>query len=605
MNKIRKLSDNTINRIAAGEVIERPSSVIKELVENSLDAGASKVEVILEGAGKNLIKIIDNGAGISKEDLPVAIRRHTTSKLSEDDIMNITSFGFRGEALPSIGSISRMEIISKTKMSDSAYEVRIEGGEASNIKPASLRDGTKITIKDLFFATPARLKFLRSDRAELASCVDIIKRMAVCNKEVEFILTHNDKNILTLKKSEKAEARIADVIGEEFMRNSMKISADRDNIKISGYASLPTYNKATSEDQYLYINKRPVKDKVLNSALRVAYQDYLAPGRFPIATIFIETNPYFVDVNVHPAKTEVRFRDTNLVRGILISAIKDALFKQSSRVSDTISEKAIESFAPQNFAYASTESANYKPGSSFSLPSHLTNTRQDDTQNHLNEAIFSAPPEIRHRENELRGEQEARQTEAFPMGSAIAQVSDTYIISKNLDSIVITDQHAAHERLTYEKLKRNIAQNSIQTQRLLMPEIVELACERRAAKMADKLEDFKALGLALENFSTKSVVVSEVPLLLADSNIKQLINDLADNLLEMDEEIALTELKEHILETYACHHSIRAGRSLSIMEMNGLLREMEAVNGSGQCNHGRPTHITLKLKDIEKLFGRT
>lgn len=609
MNKIRRLSETTINRIAAGEVIERPSSVIKELVENALDAGATKIEIILEQSGKNLIKIIDNGCGIFKEDLPEAIRRHTTSKLIEDDIMNITSFGFRGEALPSIASVSRMEIVSKPNMQDAAYSIRIEGGDVAAVKKASLSEGTKVTIQDLFFATPARLKFLRSDRAELAACLDVVKKISVSYPKVAFSLTHNDKQILDLSPSEDLKLRISDVLGEDFIRNSIELDIIRDGIKISGYTSLPTYNKATSEDQYLYINRRPVKDKVLTSAMRVGYQDYLASGRFAVATIFIEVSPHFVDVNVHPAKTEVRFRDVNLVRGILISSIKDSLFRQSGKVADTVSQKAIGSFTPSNFAYAESfpkPASAIRAGSSesFSLPRHITSTQDNQIHHNFTQAIMNSPPEVRNREEEVR-QQTEKGAELFPLGSAVAQVADTYIISQTLDAIIITDQHAAHERLTYEKLKKNLAKGNVPTQRLLMPEIIELDCEKRAAALADKAEELSRFGFVFENFSKKSIVVNEVPQVIADSNIKQLVSDMADNLLEIGEQTALDELQEHILETYACHNSIRAGRRLSIIEMNALLREMEATEGSGQCNHGRPTHITLKLKDIEKLFGRS
>ncbi|MGV2432480.1 MAG UNVERIFIED_CONTAM: DNA mismatch repair endonuclease MutL [Rickettsiaceae bacterium] len=598
MSIIRHLSETTINRIAAGEVVERPSSVVKELVENSLDAAATKIEIILEQAGKNLIEIIDNGSGIAKEDLLVAIQRHTTSKLKEDDIMNITSFGFRGEALPSIASVSRMEIISRTKNQDNAYRVYIEGGDASNVEVASLNHGTKITIRDLFFATPVRLKFLRSDKSELSASTDIIKRIAIAHPHCEFILSHNGRNLLNLPATDDTQQRIKDIVGDDFIRNSVNISSQREEIEIIGFASLPTYNKATSEDQFLFINNRPVKDKLLASALRVAYQDFLARDRFPIAVIFINTNPYFVDVNVHPAKTEVRFRDTNLMRGMLISSIKASLFQDGQKVSDTVGNKTLEAFAqgePRDYHMAESPPS-FKQQTYFPK---AVNTYSRPTIPSFSDAILSAAPQIRDFSSQIEPLRED-----FPLGSAIAQVSDTYIISQTKDSIIITDAHAAHERLTYEKLKSSIEQNGVKTQRLLMPEIVELPDERRANLLQEKAEELAKSGLIFENFSNKSVLVTEVPQIIADTNIGQLINDMADNLLEIGEEVALSSITEHILETYSCHHSIRSGRKLSIVEMNHLLREMESTPFSGQCNHGRPTYITLKLKDIEKLFGR-
>ncbi len=595
MSIIRLLSETTINKIAAGEVVERPSSVVKELVENALDAGADRVDVVLEQAGKNLIMVSDNGHGISQQDLPVAIQRHTTSKLNEDDIMNISSFGFRGEALPSIGSVSRMIIESRVKNAGDAYALSVEGGTISDVKLGSLISGTQVTIRDLFFATPARLKFLRSDKTELAACVDIMKKIAMANHSCSFTLSHNDKQLLKLRGNSDLNQRIIEILGDDFVRNSASISAQREEIEIVGLTSLPTYNRATSEDQYLFINNRPVKDKLLSAALRVAYQDYLARDRFPVAAIFINTNPYFVDVNVHPAKTEVRFRDSNLMRGLLISSIRDALGKVSHNVSDTISAKTIAAFTSEPSSsfhghFASPQQQSYRPyGAGYRENSYVP------------PPLFVPAPQMRiHDISEVTVEEKN-----FPLGAACAQLHETYIISQTQDSIIITDQHAAHERLTYEKLKTDMAKQDMPRQRLLIPEIIELPDAKRADKLAAKQGDLAKLGLSLEFFGEKSVIVNEIPQVIGDVNISQLIHDIADNLLELEEDASLNSIIEHVVETYACHHSIRAGKKLSVPEMNHLLREMEATPFSVQCNHGRPTYIELKLKDVEKLFGRS
>jgi DNA mismatch repair protein MutL len=601
MGKILHLSETTINRIAAGEVVERPSSVVKELVENALDAGATKIEIILEQAGKNLISVTDNGCGIDKDDLLVAIQRHTTSKLNEDDIMNISSFGFRGEALPSIGSVSRMEIISRTKSADSAYGVYVEGGATKDVKQALLNQGTKVSIRDLFFATPARLKFLRSDRSELSNSIDIVRKISMANPSCEFTLVHNDKNLLKLEPADDLKQRITDIIGEDFVRNSINLSAQREDIEIVGFTSLPTYNRATSEDQFLFINNRPVKDKLLNAALRVAYLDVLSRDRFPVSVIFINTDPYFVDVNVHPAKTEVRFRDSNLMRGLLISSIKDALYRDGGQVSDTVGTNILNSFTSDQPVNLENSEAN-RNFHRISMQPYMAST--PSYSNFFSKELFNTSPEVRSMQEE-RVPIETAAPSVFPLGAACAQLHETYIISQTPDSIIITDQHAAHERLTYEKLKAEIANGPVHTQRLLIPEIIELPDEKRGNLLLEKSSELAKYGLIIEVFSTKSVIVTEVPQIIGNSNIGQLINDIADDLLELGEDASLTMLMEHVLETYACHHSIRAGRKLSIVEMNHLLRDMESTAFSGQCNHGRPTYITLKLKDVEKLFGRT
>ena len=651
---IRQLSETTINRIAAGEVVERPASVVKELIENALDAGATRIDITLEQAGKNLIIVSDNGCGISKDDLSVAIQRHTTSKLNEDDIMNISSFGFRGEALPSIGSVSRMHITSKRLDAESGFVIAVEGGLVADVRAAAHGGGTEVSIRDLFFATPARLKFLRSDRSEYTACLDIVKKIAMAHPYCAFSLTHNEKLALKLRviednttslRGEQSStwqsqqntgeiatsplmaprndehygiARISEILGEDFIRNCAKVDAQREDISISGFVSLPTYNRATSEDQYLFINNRPVKDKLIASALKVAYLDFLARDRFPVAAIFITTDPHFVDVNVHPAKTEVRFRESQLMRGLLISSIKEALGRESHKVSDTTGEAMLGAFQSgaslrggqspswqsqqNNNEIATSPMAPRNDANGFMRPSMMMhdNSRNDYRREpqYYNPLIHTAP----HSKTEEPVEDISIQN--FPLGSAHTQLHETYIISQTADSIIITDQHAAHERLTYEKIKAQMASHEIPTQRILIPEIVELPDEKRADALRGKKHDLAKMGLVFEIFGEKSVIVNEIPQVIVDVNIAQLIHDIADNLIELGEDNALTSIIEHVTETYACHHSIRAGRKLSVHEMNHLLRQMEATPFSGQCNHGRPTYIELKLKDVERLFGR-
>lgn len=592
MNIIRKLSETTINRIAAGEVVERPASVVKELVENAIDAGATKIDIALEQAGKNSIIVSDNGFGISKDDLPLAIQRHTTSKLDENDIMDINSFGFRGEALPSIGSVSRMKIKSKHTDSAEAFSLDVHGGDIGSVQLVAHNNGTEVEIRDLFFATPARLKFLRSDRTEFASCVDIVKKLAMAHYNVSFSLFHNSKNVLKYHAANTNKDRIVEILGEEFTRNSAVVDASREDITIRGLVSIPTYNKATSEDQYLFINNRPVKDKVISSALKVAYQDFLARDRFPVAVIFIDINPHFVDVNVHPAKTEVRFRDVQLVRGLLIASIKDALSKESHKVSDTTGVVTLSSFVTE--IPQIRESLHSAPQMNFS-----NNYKRPVVHTPFNPLLYTAP--------HMKSEEEIDVSADIknPLGAACAQLHETYIISQTEDSIVITDQHAAHERLTYEKLKIEMAKKEMSMQKLLLPEVVTITDLKRIDALSLAKDKLSKLGLEFEIANDKEIVVYAIPQVIGDVNISQLINDITDDLLELGEDRSLSSIIEHVTETYSCHHSIRAGRKLSINEMNHLLREMEQTPFSGQCNHGRPTYIELKLKDIERLFGRS
>ncbi|MDG1436304.1 MAG: DNA mismatch repair endonuclease MutL [Rickettsiaceae bacterium] len=609
---IKLLSDSTINKISAGEVIERPSSVVKELVENSIDAGASKIEVILECAGKNLILIKDNGIGMSKDELELAVQRHATSKLDEDDLLNINSFGFRGEALPSIGAISKFTITSKKRGASDAYSLSIIGGKIEPTILTNGAEGTTIEVCDLFFATPARLKFLRTDRTELNASIQIMKKIAIAHPSISFSLVHDNKELIKVRckdseKDDNVRTRISEIIGSEFIENSAIVDFARDEIEIHGYVSLPTYNRASAEDQFLFINNRPVKDKVLNIALKVAYQDYLARDRHAVSALFIKVNPQFVDVNVHPAKTEVRFHDPNLIRSLVISSIRDALNNSSHRVANTPSETAINYM--QNTMQRNSFQEQRANGGGFQIPSSGHRASHSASPSFAPRADYLLMETMPHsRIEEENGapnnEETSKQAVSYPLGAAKAQLHGTYIISQTDDSIIITDQHAAHERIGYEQIKAQMEKNGLIKQRLLIPEIIELPDQARADILNDNKQKLSELGLTIEKFGEKSIIVSEMPSLVGDVNPTKLVSDLADYFAELGENIALSELIEHVTETYACHYAIRAGRKLKSEEMNGLLRQMEATPFSGQCNHGRQTYVELKLNDIEKLFGR-
>ena len=622
---IRILPSNLVNQIAAGEVIERPSSVIKELVENSIDAGATSVEVTLVDGGKSLIIVSDNGKGMTADELELAVERHATSKLPDDNLFNINFLGFRGEALPSISSVARLSIISRPKDADSAWKIEVNGGEKSKPVPASHPFGTRIEVRDLFYATPARLKFLKASTSETNACVDILTRIAMANPHISFYLKDGDKKKLSLN-AEQGELfdarlkRLSDVMGKEFGENSVLIDAFRENLHISGYVSLPTLNKANSLSQYLFVNNRPVRDKLLLGAIKGAYMDVLASNRYPMCALFFDIDPAYVDVNVHPAKAEVRFYDNALVRGLLVSAIRNALTVESRRSSNTLDINEFVRDTIPEFGVPRTETAQEQV-----LVHDIPETvelREHNPQPSLRPQGFNfqsavvAPsrrsqvelPELEHKFSVKVESPSAYENlptaESGPLGIPKAQFHNTYIISQTEDSIVIIDQHASHERIVMERMKANLQKNGrLASQMLLIPEVVDLDASAKE-RILSLTAELNQLGLVVEEFGTTAVIVREVPALIKDCDVKQLITDLAEEIAEWGGEYALTDKLHHICATFACHGSVRAGRALNFDEMNRLLRDMEKTDHSGQCNHGRPTYIELKLKDIEKLFNR-
>ena len=614
---IRILPDNLINQIAAGEVIERPASVVKELVENAIDAGAERIEIDLTGGGKNLIVITDDGKGMSAEELKLAVERHATSKLPEDDLFNIKHLGFRGEALPSIAAVSRMSITTREQGSENAWRMEINGGHKSDIVPAALSKGTRIEVRDLFFATPARLKFLKPDSSEAAQCVDIVNRIAMTNPHISFYLTSDGRRRISLNACsgnllDARLKRLGEVMGKEFAENSILIDASREHVRISGYSGLPTLNKANSLSQYLFVNSRPVRDKLLLGAIKGAYQDVLASNRYPLCALFIDVDPAYVDVNVHPAKAEVRFYDGGAVRGLLVGAIRHGLSLGDKAVADTLD---LSTFVHDNIPSFNPPSATAAKStqSTLSFAEEAYEMKMPEPRAHIpfspigvSRRVQNSLPEL-ERLYSIKTEEtppESTTEEIGPLGLAKAQFHDTYIISQAENSIIIIDQHAAHERIVMEKLKASLAaEHKVVTQMLLIPEIVDLSYNEKE-KILAQAENLAKLGLVVEEFGPQAVMVREIPALISDADIRKLTTDLAAEIAEWGGEFSLTEKLHHICATIACHGSVRAGRRLNIDEMNRLLRDMEKTEHSGQCNHGRPTYVELKISDIEKLFAR-
>ena len=590
---IRQLSDAAANRIAAGEVVERPSSAIKELVENSIDAGASRIDISYSDGGKTLIRVKDNGHGIAENQLMLALSRHATSKIDGTDLLNIHTFGFRGEALPSMGAVGRLTITSRIENVSMGATITVDGGVIHQVRPAPSSIGTIVELRNLFHATPARLKFLRTDRAESGAISDVIKRLAMSEPFIGFTLrdiTSGGKGRIIFRADPEAGdlfdamyGRLSKILGIDFAKNSFRVDAERDGMTLTGYASLPTYSRGSSVSQYIFVNGRPVKDKSLLSALRAAYSDFLHNGRYPLAALFVECDFERVDVNVHPAKAEVRFREPGIVRGLVISALRHALAEEGHRASSTVADATLGAFKKSEISNIST---NLRMNQSWS---------REMQNNNLDQVGFS----------ELQNNFSARQASietnndqiSNRLGAARAQVHENYIISQTADGIVIVDQHAAHERLVYEKLKNKMALNGVSSQTLLIPEIIELS-EQDSAVLMDLSADLSRFGLSIENFGGNSIVVRETPAILGEVNAKSLILDILDELKDWSESNLIKEKLDAILSRVACHGSIRSGRIMKGEEMNALLREMEITPHSGQCNHGRPTYVKLKLSDI-------
>ena len=581
---IRQLPPNLINRIAAGEVVERPASVVKELIENAIDAGATRIDVAANGGGLSLIRVADDGCGMDRDDLVLAVERQATSKLKNDDLSHILTLGFRGEALPSIAAVARLTIMSRARGAASAYEIAVDGGRKSELKPAAIGEGTRIEVRDLFYATPARLKFMKSERAETAAIADVVKRLALANPEIAFSLSTGDRATLRLEPCppgllDHGLPRLGRILGEEFIADALPVRAGRGSIAVEGFAGLPTLHRPNSLAQYLVVNGRPVRDKLLAGSVRGGYGDLVPNGRHPMLALFLTLPPDEVDVNVHPAKTELRFRDAQGVRALIVTALHDALGSAQHRATATLSQEALSRMTRsaggpiqgrQSFGFADRGQAPLAP--------------------------VAAPSAVTHVESE-------GDAVGYPLGAARAQVHDTFIIAETEHSFVIVDQHAAHERLVYERLKKAFANGGLSRQMLLIPEVVELDAEA-SERLAAASTELERLGLVVEAFGPSAVVVREVPALLRQSNIQGLMRDLADELAEGEGSLVVSERLDHVLSTMACHGSVRAGRRLNAAEMNALLRDMEETPFSGQCNHGRPTYVELKLADIEKMFQR-
>ncbi|ACM25629.1 DNA mismatch repair endonuclease MutL [Rhizobium rhizogenes] len=604
---IKQLSETLINQIAAGEVIERPASAAKELIENALDAGATRIEIATAGGGKALLRVSDNGSGMEQADLELAIKRHCTSKIS-DTLDDIRTLGFRGEALPSIGSVARLSIASRRVGSAGGAEIAVAGGKVLHLRPAAANPGTIVEVRDLFFATPARLKFLKTEKAEAAAITEVVKRMAIAFPQVRFVLSGSDRSTLEFPATgDDRLARMAQVLGKDFKDNAIELDAEREDVRLTGFAGVPTFNRGNSAHQYAFVNGRPVQDKLILSAIRGAYAETIPSGRYPIAVLSITLDPALLDVNVHPAKSDVRFRDPGLVRGLIVGAIREALAREGDRAATTGADGMLRAFTSgfQPGWRPSAPSAPWTPEASPSRPYQPAVTNGYSFRERPQAAFDGLTmPTARAESTPFVEPTQSEEPARFPLGAARAQLHENYIVAQTDDGLVIVDQHAAHERLVFEEMRKALHSKRLSSQVLLIPEIVDLPeedCDRLMV-FADELGE---LGLAIERFGPGAIAVRETPAMLGEVDAQGLIRQLADEIAEWDTASGLAAKLEYVAATMACHGSVRSGRRLRPEEMNALLRQMEATPGSGQCNHGRPTYIELKLSDIERLFGRS
>ena len=587
---IKQLSETAINQIAAGEVVERPASAIKELVENAIDAGATRIAIDYVDGGKSFIRVTDNGSGIRTEDLPLAMTRHATSKIDGSNLLDIQSFGFRGEALPSLGAVGKLNIMSRCGEADGA-ELQVNGGKLSAVRPVAMQPGTRVTLSDLFYATPARLKFLRSDRAEAKSISDTIRRLAMAEPSISFTLRDMATERIVLQvQAEQGDmfdalrGRLGQIMGNTFIENAITVDAEREGICLTGFAGLPTYSRGSAISQFLFVNGRPVRDKLLLGGLRGAYSDLLPRDRHPVVALFVECEPERVDVNVHPAKAEVRFREPGIVRGLIVSGLRQSMAQAGHRTTTTLADVALGKFEAQ------TKSRVYqmdRVGNSFGYAASREN-----------ETIFDVQPSAR---TETEYQTEIQNT---PLGAARAQLHENYIISQTDQGLIIVDAHAAHERLLYEKLKAQLNTSRVRSQALLIPEVITLP-EDEILLLLEQSDVLSKLGLTVEAFGQGAVSVQTIPAILGQINVEKLVLDIVDELSDGGTIHSLNSKIETILSRVACHGSVRTGRRMQADEMNALLREMESTPYSGQCNHGRPTYVSLSMNDIAKLFGRT
>jgi len=610
---IRQLSEAVVNRIAAGEVVERPASVVKELVENALDAGARRIDIVTDGGGRRLIRVADDGEGMTRADLTLAVERHATSKLPDDDLVLIRTLGFRGEALPSVGAVARLSIVTRHAGEPHAWSIEVDAGIKSDVKPAALGQGTRVEVRDLFYVTPARLKFLKLDRTEDEAVREMVRRLAMSRPDVAFTLTGEERAPFSfaaaLPGAAGRLARLGDVLGADFRANAVELLAEREGVTIEGFAALPTLTRANSLGQYLFVNGRPVRDKLLIGAIRAAYADYLPRDRHPLVALFVSLPPREVDVNVHPAKAEVRFRNAGLVRALIVHALKTALSRHATRAATTGGAATLAAFrtaslpASRGDAWRRSAMRMRVLGRPFAPPpGGFAEAAQPAFDVGAPAAELRADLDTASGDRAV-GEVPADEPLDHPLGAARAQIHETYIVAQTRDGLVIVDQHAAHERIVYERLKAAIDKAGVTRQILLIPEIVELG-EVDVERLVARATELSRYGLVLEAFGPGAVALRETPSLLGEIDGAALVRDLAEHLGEWDETLPLERRLMHVASSMACHGSVRAGRRLKAEEMNALLREMEATPNSGQCNHGRPTYIELKLADIERLFGR-